>query len=74
MIAIDEFAARLADHATRPGSGVGVHAPADAVGGFVNATREASILQGKSCVESGDSRTDDNDLRHASSPVDSIRW
>src|SRR6266496_3493837 len=36
MVAVDEFAAPLADHAVGPGGGIGVHATADAVGRFVD--------------------------------------
>src|SRR2546421_1256148 len=69
MVAVDEFPAPLADHPVGPGGAIGVHATADAVGRFVDTARETSVLQGKSCVESSDSRADDSDPGHSSSPL-----
>src|SRR6266852_2032754 len=73
MVAVDEFTAPLAYHTVRPGGGIGVHATADAVGRFIDTARETGVLQGESCVESRDSRTDDSDSRHGSSPIESTR-
>ncbi len=46
------------------------YATADAIGRFVEGTRETSFLQGESCVGSRDSRSDDSDLGHVSSPLE----
>src|SRR5712691_5073703 len=45
------------------------HATADAIGRFVEGTRETGVLQGGSCVESRNSCSDDSDLGHVSSPL-----
>src|SRR6266516_3149121 len=69
MVSINEFPTPLADHPIRPGHGIRVHATADAIGRFVDATRETGVLQGESCVESRNSRSDDSDLGHVSPPL-----
>src|SRR5712692_1956931 len=60
-------------HPIRPGHGIRVHATADAMGRFVDGTRETGVLQGESCVESRNSRSDDSDLGHVSSPLQVTR-
>jgi hypothetical protein len=74
MVAVDEFTVLLAHHTVRPGGGIGVHATADVVGRFVDTARETGVLQGESCVESRDSRTDDSDPGHGSSPLQIRRF
>jgi hypothetical protein len=39
-------------------------------GRFVDGTRETGVLQGESCVESCNSRSDDSDVGHVSSPLE----
>src|SRR5258708_28579820 len=70
MVAVDEFPTPLAAHPIRPGHHIRVHATADAMGCFVDGTRETGVLQGESCAESRNSRADDSDVGHVSSPLE----
>ncbi len=70
MPSVNEFPTPLADHPIRPGQGIRVHATADAMGRFVDGTRETGVLQGESGVESRNSRSDDGDVCHVSSPLE----
>src|SRR5260370_37154082 len=73
MLSVNEFPTPLADHPIRPGQGIRAHATADAMGRFVDGTRETGVLQGESCVESRNSRSDDSDVGHVSSPLQGKR-
>src|SRR5258708_30097588 len=73
MVSVNEFPTPLADHPIYPGHGIRVHATADALGRFVDGTRETGVLQSDSCVESRNSRYDDSALGHVSSPLQVTR-
>src|SRR5579859_3933146 len=72
MIAVDELAAPLTDHAVAPGDGIRVHPTADVIGCLVDAARKTGILQGQSRVESRDSGSNDGNARHSASPLKSL--
>jgi hypothetical protein len=61
VVAIPPPTAQLTHQTIRPRAGIRMHAPANVVRRFVDATRETSIPQSQGSIQSGNTGTNDND-------------